>query len=436
MDIIKDIKCYFDIKNSRIEHYLEIEKSIQDKKDELNILAIDFQNYKKDCEELIKGSELDNEKVSDNVEHVKDRFNKYFVNYVNDLSIIKKSIEDLIQKKEEHLVKYPDIKEDIEKGEIEVKKFSKKDKFKTVMEEYSNGTLHSGDGSIVTDREQALAIAYSESGMKKAEVDEAIITLVKAYEDGLIEQVKFQEIRDELKIFLPVIEKSKDTVSGGKADNKTIKDVADYHKVKEEDIKKQLKIGIKVEKEHVGNDKEKAKEIAMDHLWEQKDYYTAKKPEDWAEKELESEKSEENEIEKAKKVSKKRYADAILRDNKDFSKILFLRRSNDSDFEAGKYGLPGGHVDEGEEPEEAMKREVKEETGIELEKYFKVAESVKPEIHYFESDIDSSLIVLEGEEHKNLKWMTLDECKEEELIVGLKDKLYKIYNVEYNIKKV
>ena len=40
---------------------------------------------------------------------------------------------------------------------------SGKDKFDTVMAEYARGPLHSGDGSIVKDKDQALAIAFSEA---------------------------------------------------------------------------------------------------------------------------------------------------------------------------------------------------------------------------------------------------------------------------------
>lgn len=517
MNLIKDMKCYFDVKNSRIDRYFEIEKAIEDKKQEALNLGKYFEQYKAECEELIKSSMLGED--SSNRKHVEERFNRYFVDYIDKLGEIKKATDDLIEKKNNHLNKYPEIKEDIEKGEKEVKQAMKhsnklgagakkrkklhsgKDKFKTVMEEFKRGTLHSSDGKIVTDRNQAIAIAYSESGMSKAKVEESIVTLVEAYKEDMIKMEKFQEIQNELEIFLPKIEKA-NNIKGGLADNKTVEDIAEKHGVTVKHINRQLKMGLKVEKEHTDSE-EKAKEIAMDHLTEDPSYYTKLAKMESGDKK--TEKSEEDEIEKAKEETqftseqkkkidnfiknykgdfedkdihdfankmklnkheveeyiysiakkklkkaednmiaeepkelktRKRYADAILRDKDDYTKILFLRRSNDSEFAPNLFGLIGGHIDNKEEPEEAMKREVKEETGIELEEYYKVAEASKPEIHYYESNIDSALIILDNKEHKNWKWFKLDELKEDELIPGLKDKLYKIYNKDYKVKKV
>lgn len=66
-----------------------------------------------------------------------------------------------------------------------------------------------------------------------------------------------------------------DLIKGGKADKKTIEDIADKHQVPVSDLKKELEMGIKVEREHTDSD-EMAREIAMDHLAEkgQADYYT------------------------------------------------------------------------------------------------------------------------------------------------------------------
>lgn len=69
-------------------------------------------------------------------------------------------------------------------------------------------------------------------------------------------------------------------IKGGLSDNKTLTDIAKRHDVSIDKIEHELKMGIEVEMEHT-NDKNIAKEIAMDHLWEMPDYYTKlKKMED------------------------------------------------------------------------------------------------------------------------------------------------------------
>lgn len=49
------------------------------------------------------------------------------------------------------------------------------------------------------------------------------------------------------------------------------------------------------------------------------------------------------------------------------NKILLIRRCN-TGYEDGKYSLPGGHVEKGEEIKRAAIREAKEEIGIEIRK--------------------------------------------------------------------
>jgi len=57
-------------------------------------------------------------------------------------------------------------------GAAKRKKLKKpEDKVAAVMKEFKNGTLHSGSGEIVTDVKQAKAIAMSEAGLSKAQVD-------------------------------------------------------------------------------------------------------------------------------------------------------------------------------------------------------------------------------------------------------------------------
>lgn len=59
----------------------------------------------------------------------------------------------------------------------------------------------------------------------------------------------------------------------GLAKNKTLNQIAKKHKVDILRLKKQLAMGMKVEKEHTKN-LNVAKRIAMDHLFENPKYYT------------------------------------------------------------------------------------------------------------------------------------------------------------------
>lgn len=66
---------------------------------------------------------------------------------------------------------------------------------------------------------------------------------------------------------------NEDKIKGGKADDKSVKDIAKKFDVTVAKINKELKMGIEVEYEHT-NSKNMAREIAMDHLTEIPDYYT------------------------------------------------------------------------------------------------------------------------------------------------------------------
>jgi hypothetical protein len=97
------------------------------------------------------------------------------------------------------------------------------------------------------------------------------------YESG--KNIEFtQEEKEALKeagySFQKMKEKSNDEeLLGGLADKMSIGEIAEKHGISERVIRRQLQKGIKHEMEHT-SDREKAKEIAMDHLYEMSDYYT------------------------------------------------------------------------------------------------------------------------------------------------------------------
>lgn len=77
----------------------------------------------------------------------------------------------------------------------------------------------------------------------------------------------------ELKKYYDPFYMKEDKIPGGLAQGKSLEDIAKKHKIKHvSTIFYELKKGIKVEMEHT-TDPKIAKEIAMDHLWEDYEYY-------------------------------------------------------------------------------------------------------------------------------------------------------------------
>jgi 8-oxo-dGTP pyrophosphatase MutT (NUDIX family) len=432
--MIKEILQYFDLKNNKIKRYYELEKAIVDKKQEAQELAKAYNNYKNECEELIKGCVLEGKQITTlaPVAHVEERFNKYFKNYVNELGELKKSIEDDINQKNKILKNYPELKGEIEKAEKEAKEqkthSKKKRKMKKVMDEFKNGNLKSSSGEEVTDPKQAVAIAYSEAKINKAEIDTAIVTLVKGYQAGLIPQEEFDIVKEELRFFVEL--------------EKAEKEEKEF--VEKKDDKPYLSMSLKeLVEEH-----EKLTKILVDGTDEEQ-----KKEGEKQKKELETyiadkkklEKAEESTIEKVIEVKEpkeqKKYADAIIHSSTDYRKILFLHRSKDSEFAPNTYCLPGGHQDINETPEEAVIREVLEETGLVVKECYEVAQVRKPEIHYFECIVNdwnetSGEIILTEKEHINWCWMNQEEWKLKPLIANLAENLEKINDNENYKSKV
>ncbi|HBH46631.1 MAG: hypothetical protein A2445_02730 [Candidatus Jacksonbacteria bacterium RIFOXYC2_FULL_44_29] len=101
------------------------------------------------------------------------------------------------------------------------------------------------------------------------------------------------------------------------------------------------------------------------------------------------------------------------------SKFLLVKRSNHESFEPGCWDLPGGGIDAFEQPEEALKREVKEETDL-------VVKPIKPlviystqgvvdtHIHYvnilYQCHYVSGQITL-SKEHDEYCWLTLKQAR-------------------------
>ncbi len=98
--------------------------------------------------------------------------------------------------------------------------------------------------------------------------------------------------------------------------------------------------------------------------------------------------------------------------------FLFLRRGQDK-HEGGKFCTPGGKKEENETNVETVIREIKEETGIDLNKkdlkYFKKLYVKYPDHDFlfemFEAKLDyDPQVRLKLDEHSEFVWATLDEA--------------------------
>lgn len=93
---------------------------------------------------------------------------------------------------------------------------------------------------------------------------------------------------------------------------------------------------------------------------------------------------------------------------------LLIRRSAASKHFAGKWDMPGGKVDPGEDIGDALCREVNEETGLEVvpEKVLGVTEfdmkAVRVIVLYFQVRTGSRQVVL-SREHDDFRWVSRQE---------------------------
>jgi 8-oxo-dGTP diphosphatase len=109
----------------------------------------------------------------------------------------------------------------------------------------------------------------------------------------------------------------------------------------------------------------------------------------------------------------------------DNGRYLLLRRSSKSKNNPGRWDLPGGKVDPGEDFEEALRREVHEETGliIQLKRVVGAAESeaAMQRIAYLimEGNKKSGELCL-SEEHEEFVWVNRENLDHMDLVPQFK----------------
>ena len=89
-------------------------------------------------------------------------------------------------------------------------------------------------------------------------------------------------------------------------------------------------------------------------------------------------------------------------------KVLFLKRSNYMKKFAGSWDLPGGHIHEGEDLIDGLKREVKEETNLDLDQVKKVKKVGNK--HFFKANLPGGKIKISSE-HSSHKMRNIKKLK-------------------------
>ncbi len=258
-----------------IDELNTLNKSFIEVEDLLDVMADEFTSKNEERKISIKDPFLDLD-IKKSIENKFTNFYNYYNSNLSDLLGYRRKILKGISKIEsrpdikEHLREMQFIKKSFIEGKISADIFlnimdksksivkevidefiekssdKKQNKVSTVMREFSEGNLKSSSGEKVTDRKQAQAIAMSEAGLSKAD-----------------------------------------------SSKKTIENVSKLHGVSVENLRKQLKMGIEVEKEH-NSDLAESRKIALDHLYEFPDYYTRHKK---MEKEAEDEEGKKEKAE-------------------------------------------------------------------------------------------------------------------------------------------
>ena len=94
------------------------------------------------------------------------------------------------------------------------------------------------------------------------------------------------------------------------------------------------------------------------------------------------------------------------------NKVLLFKRSPEETTNAGKYGMLGGHIEKGESPEAALKREIKEEAGVELKSFKKLKTYELDDVQlnvFYTNEFDTENIKLDKKEHTGRKFFTLEQ---------------------------
>ncbi len=134
-----------------------------------------------------------------------------------------------------------------------------------------------------------------------------------------------------------------------------------------------------------------------------------------------------------------KYSDNLVFNNK--GELLIIKRPNIEETFAGYWTIPGGHVDLNEDHLTAAKRELEEETGIQLQlsdTICKVGEykDDKVEIEYFETFLpETPLLLLDAKEGDGVRWINPKEllCEDIKMPMNMKENIVRILGIDGDV---
>lgn len=126
---------------------------------------------------------------------------------------------------------------------------------------------------------------------------------------------------------------------------------------------------------------------------------------------------------------------ALVRNNE--NKVLVTKRAKCNDYMPLKWDIPGGTVEEGETVEEALIRELKEETKIDIKPikliyaYSNLSQlPTRQTIQLvYTCEFRDGAVILNREEHEEYKWVEYSELKHMDCIAFLRG-LIENYNLK------